>query len=170
VADTFAGLGEFDDFEAYFGALFAFFANPSTWEVAPEAPRLLEKLKELELKLGIISNFDARLYHILSDLGLSGYFDSITISSEAGFAKPHAGIFRTALTKHSVAATDVLHVGDSIPLDVGGANAAGVPVVLVGRRTDSETDEENRRLDGLKIKARIGSLSELIQIVTAELS
>ena len=170
MAETFAGLGEFDDFEAYFAALFGFFGNPSTWEVDLEAPKLLEKLKKLGLKLGIISNFDARLYRILSELGLAGYFDSVTISSEAGFAKPNAAIFRTALTKHSVAAEDVLHVGDSIPLDVGGANSAGVPVVLVEQARERAADEENRRLDGLKIKARVGSLAELVEIVTAELS
>jgi putative hydrolase of the HAD superfamily len=170
VAETFAGLGQFDDFEAYFDALFAFFANPTTWAVAVEAPRLLEELKELGLKLGIISNFDARLYDILSELGLAGYFDSVTISSEAGFAKPNPEIFRTAMTKHSVAAEDVLHVGDSIPLDVGGANAAGIPVVLVEQGRDRAADEEKRRLDGLKIKASVGSLAELVEIVTAELS
>ena len=38
VADTFAGLGEFSDFDAYFDALFAFFADPAHWRADDEAP------------------------------------------------------------------------------------------------------------------------------------
>jgi putative hydrolase of the HAD superfamily len=131
VRSTFAGLGDFADFDAYFDALFAFFADPANWTCDPDAPVLLTALRESGLGLGVISNFDYRIYAILGALGLSRHFDSITISSEAGYAKPAPEIFRMALQRHSSRADQALHIGDSEALDVAGAHAAGVAAVLV---------------------------------------
>jgi len=128
---TFAGIAEFVDFDAYFDALFAFFADPANWTCDPDAPALLAALHESGMELGVISNFDYRIYAILEALELSRYFDSVTISSEAGYAKPSPEIFRMALEHHSVPADEALHVGDSEALDVAGARAAGVAVVLI---------------------------------------
>ena len=41
VRATFAGIGDFADFDAYFDALFAFFADPANWTCDPDAPVLL---------------------------------------------------------------------------------------------------------------------------------
>ena len=60
----------------------------------------------------MISNFDYRVYGILEGLGLTGYFDSMTISSEAGWAKPAPEIFKAALVRHGLAPDEALHVGD----------------------------------------------------------
>jgi putative hydrolase of the HAD superfamily len=131
VRRTFAEIGAFADFEAYFDALFAFFADPANWTCDPDARALLTALRESALGLGVISNFDYRIYAILEALGLKRYFDSITISSEAGYAKPAPEIFRMALERHSVRPEQVLHVGDSEALDIAGARAAGIAAVLV---------------------------------------
>lgn len=131
VRATFADIGEFADFEAYFDALFGFFADPANWIRDPDAPALLAAFRESGVELGVISNFDYRIYAILEALGLSRYFDSITISSEAGYAKPSPEIFRMALERHSFPADEALHVGDDETLDVGGARAASVAVVLI---------------------------------------
>jgi putative hydrolase of the HAD superfamily len=131
VRSTFEGIGDFADFDAYFDALFAFFADPANWICDPDAPMLLAALSESGLELGVISNFDYRIYGILEALGLSRHFDSITISSEAGYAKPSPEIFRMALKRHSLPAQQALHVGDSEALDVAGAHAADIAVVLV---------------------------------------
>jgi putative hydrolase of the HAD superfamily len=133
VARVFEGLGEFRDFDAYFDALFSFFADPANWRVDPEACEVLGRLKKSGIALGVISNFDHRLYGILDGLGLKAAFDSITISSEAGFAKPSPEVFRTALRKHSAQSAEAMHVGDSEPLDIGGAAAAGIAAVLLDR-------------------------------------
>jgi putative hydrolase of the HAD superfamily len=131
VKATFAGIGDFADFEGYFDALFAFFADPANWTRDPDVRPLLAAFRKSGIELGVISNFDYRIYAILEALELSRYFDSITISSEAGYAKPSPEIFRTALERHAFPADEALHVGDSEALDVVGARAAGVAVVLV---------------------------------------
>jgi putative hydrolase of the HAD superfamily len=131
VRSTFANIGAFADFDAYFDALFAFFADPANWMCDPEAPVLLSALRENGLRLGVVSNFDHRIYRILEALGLARYFESVTISSEAGYAKPSPEIFRIALARFSTSAAEALHVGDSEPLDAGGARAAGLACVLI---------------------------------------
>lgn len=131
VAETFEGLGRFTDFEAYFSELFEFFGDPANWIADPQAPAALEQLRTRGLVLGVLSNFDHRLYRILEGLDLAGYFDSITISSEAGYAKPAPGAFKAALARNGLSPAETLHVGDSEHHDLAGAEALGIAVVLI---------------------------------------
>ncbi|HUO06669.1 MAG TPA: HAD-IA family hydrolase [Candidatus Binataceae bacterium] len=133
VADTFAPLGKFNDFDAYFDALFAYFADPAHWQVFPEAADVLARLKDRGVAIGVISNFDYRVYGILEGLDLARHFDSITISSEAGYAKPHPDIFSAALSRHRVGPHEAVHVGDSERLDIAAARAAGMTALLIDR-------------------------------------
>jgi putative hydrolase of the HAD superfamily len=157
VAKTFAELGEFSDFEAYFNSLFEFFADPAQWLADPEALSTLRALRERGLTLGVISNFDYRLHRILDGLGLSGCFDSITISSEAGYAKPSAKLFATALRRHQLAPGEALHVGDSEHLDLAGASAAGLAAALINRRLGKQ----------ISIADRVAQISSLMATLDA---
>jgi putative hydrolase of the HAD superfamily len=158
VGKSFAGLGQFSDFEAYFNSLFEFFADPEHWVADPEAIPTLRTLRERGLVLGVISNFDYRLYRILDGLELSPWFDSITISSEAGYAKPSARLFETALERHRLAPDQALHVGDSEHLDRVGASAAGLTAVLINREIGSPANVPGRR--------EISSLLETVDLIT----
>jgi putative hydrolase of the HAD superfamily len=157
VAETFAGLGQFTDFEAYFEELFGFFAEPANWVADGEAAATLSTLRERGFVLGVISNFDFRLYRILDGLRLSLWFDSVTISSEAGFAKPSAKLFEAALERHQLAAHEAIHVGDSEHLDVAGAAAAGLKPVLIDRKLSERIAMANGA-------ARISSLAATIEV------
>jgi putative hydrolase of the HAD superfamily len=144
VAASFAGLGEFTGFEGYFRQLFAFFADPANWRLDQETTPTLLKLHARGFKIGLISNFDHRLYRILEELGLSGYFETITISSEAGFAKPSPEIFRIALSKYSLDADEAIHVGDSAEMDATGALGAGLAAILLDPTAGSRCRLEGR--------------------------
>lgn len=158
VTETFASLARFRDFDGYFETLFEYFADPAHWEAVSEAAPMLLRLKDSGLKLGVISNFDFRLYRILEGLDLDRYFDSITISSEAGYAKPSREVFETALRRHLVSPDDAMHVGDSEHLDFAAAKAAGLISVLV----DPGNPEIPTRIAGRS--ARISSLAQVLQI------
>jgi putative hydrolase of the HAD superfamily len=158
VGETFAPLGKFPDFDGYFDALFAHFANPGHWLADVEAAPLLERLKSDGLKLGVISNFDYRLYQILDGLGLSGFFDSITISSEAGHAKPRREVFDVALARAKVAAGDAMHIGDSEHLDFAPALALGMAAILIDREDRQAAPTTAGR------SARISSLASVHQV------
>jgi putative hydrolase of the HAD superfamily len=133
VAETFAALGSFADFDGYFDALFAYFGDPAHWRVDFEAAPMLQRLNNDGTKLGVISNFDHRLYRILDGLDLTRYFDSITISSEAGYAKPRREVYQRALARAGVSAHEAMHVGDSEHLDFAASAAIGMAAVLIDR-------------------------------------
>jgi putative hydrolase of the HAD superfamily len=127
-----------DDFDAYFDDLFAFFASDAAWRVDPDAAPLLQKLRDHGLSILVVSNFDHRVRTVLAALGLADLIDQVTISSEAGAAKPDARIFHTALAAMTalrgteLGPAEVLHVGDTAREDLPAARAAGIQVILVG--------------------------------------
>lgn len=136
VQQTFSSAGaidEFPDFDRFFADLYAHFATATPWIVYDDVPAALQRWQRQGIELGIISNFDSRLYPVLEALHLASYFQSITLASEAGVAKPDPQIFRVALQKHRCKAALAWHVGDSQGDDVAGAIAAGLRPVWVRR-------------------------------------
>lgn len=65
------------------------------------------------------------------------------ISSIVGVAKPDPAIFDLACEKCGTAPERCVYVGDSFKLDVGGAAAAGMPVVWFNRRHHDVPDGPN---------------------------
>lgn len=121
------------EFEKYFDVIYDHFAEPGVWRAFPEVVEVLEKLRTRGLRLGVISNFDRRLFATLEDLGLAAYFDHITISSEVGADKPHARMFQRALAAFGVESREAMHVGDDPERDWAGAEAAGLQVFRLDR-------------------------------------
>ena len=121
------------DFDAFFGALYGYYAEGDAWECFPEVPNVLHQLRVRGYKLAVVSNFDSRLPGILDALGIHRQLDAIFYSSKAGSAKPHPDIFRSALARLGVEPQAAVHVGDSAAADVGGAVAAGLTGVLIDR-------------------------------------
>jgi putative hydrolase of the HAD superfamily len=144
VAEVFEPWSPFDDFEAYFTELFAYFASPDAWTLYPEVTETLASLKERGLILDVISNFDSRLVKILDGLGAASLFEHIFVSSRVGYAKPDPQIFQAALDWHALKPNHALHVGDSETNDLQGANQAGLRGVLVDRRKSSAAATPDR--------------------------
>lgn len=137
VFEPWNGSQRFDD---YFAELFAYFAQPDSWLLYPEAEETLSALKRRGMILGVISNFDSRLIGIFEGLGAAHWFENIFVSSRVGHAKPEREIFQKALEQHSLKAGDALHVGDSEEKDLLGANTAGLKGVLVERSGETESN------------------------------
>jgi putative hydrolase of the HAD superfamily len=77
------------------------------------------------------------LEKVLKVLDLERFFDSITISSLAGAAKPNSQIFQIALAKHKVTADKVWHIGDSFTDDYQGAKQLGIQAFWLNRQESS---------------------------------
>lgn len=143
VQATFARSGDYDkfkDFAEFFRRLYQFFATSSPWEVYPDVPDSLAKLRSMGYKLGIISNFDSRLFSVLDALSLTDWFDEVVISSLTGSAKPDRGIFDYALHRLQISAPEALHVGDSYKEDYEGAIGAGLSAFWLQRPQQSLFD------------------------------
>ncbi len=92
----------------------------------PGAIELLEGLRG-RVEIGLITNGYAEVQRPrLEHFGLTKFFDSITVSSEIGHAKPSREFFDHALELHgSPEPATVLVVGDSLVSDIAGGAAAG---------------------------------------------
>ena len=133
VHNVFYRVGMFERFDEFFERVFEVFEDPSSWRLFPDTISTLTHLKSQGLELGIISNFDTRLFSVLRGLGIADIVDTVTISSLAQAAKPAPKIFQLALDKHAVDPEDALHVGDSLRDDAEGARKAGLHAVLLNR-------------------------------------
>jgi putative hydrolase of the HAD superfamily len=141
VHNVFYRVGMFERFDDFFEQVFQVFEDPKSWQLFPETAEVLSGLKGEGLELGIISNFDSRLFSVMRGLGIADAFQTVTISSLTRAAKPAPKIFHLALEKHAVDPEEALHVGDSLRDDVEGARQAGLHAVLLDRQgTHRQTD------------------------------
>lgn len=99
-------------------------------------PTIFEEVREvvaaLSVPVCIVSNADEHeLRCALEHHGLR--FDYVVSSEASRSYKPDAAIFRTALGLTGWTADRVVHVGDSLHSDVGGAQRAGLKAAWVSR-------------------------------------
>ncbi len=134
--NTFNQVGvvdQFSDFEVFFKEVFAYFATEEPWFLYPDVLPTLEAWQAQGLQLAVLSNFDSRLYPVLKVLGLNPFFASVTISTEAGAAKPSPKIFQMALNKHNCLPKEAWHIGDSHREDYQAATAVGLRGIWLNR-------------------------------------
>lgn len=134
--NTFKSAGiiqQFADFETFFSELYIHFGTSEPWYLYPDVIPALTNWQKKGIELGIISNFDSRIFSVLQALELRDFFTSITISTQVGAAKPSRKIFGVALTKHNCHANCAWHVGDSSTDDYHGAYSVGMRGVLIKR-------------------------------------
>jgi putative hydrolase of the HAD superfamily len=132
-------------------ALYATFTDVSHYRLFSEVEDSLEALASDGYELGLISNFEEWLELLLEHLGVTRFFEVRVISGVEGVEKPDPAIFRLALERAGVEASDAVYVGDSLEFDVEPATALGMLGVLLDRR--------DRYPDAAC--PRIGSLAEL---------
>lgn len=88
----------------------------------------IESLYNMGLRLAIISNTISRTYvpHLLSESGLSRYFELVLLSSVTGLRKPNPEIFELCRQAMGYPGKSTLcYVGDTISRDVIGTRNAG---------------------------------------------
>ena len=153
VQEVFSQVGGVGDFEAFFDELYDLFARPECWRLYPGVLDVLLELKSKKKKLGIVSNWDSRLFVICSGLGLEDYFEFILASAVFGASKPSPRIFDEALRRAGVRPQEAVHIGDSFEDDVKGARAAGLQAILIERHP------QHRKLEDIPV---IHDLKELL--------
>jgi FMN phosphatase YigB (HAD superfamily) len=104
-------------------------------EIPEHHAGLLAELGQ-RVRIGLCSNFShsPTALAILEEADFQRHFDTIAISDAVGIRKPRVEIFEATLRGLGVAADEVLHVGDSLRADVGGAASAGIASVWITRR------------------------------------
>ncbi|MBO4367530.1 MAG: HAD family hydrolase [Clostridia bacterium] len=121
------------------------------WEVTyfhrrlrPHAAEMLEELKNMGLKLGVISN-TAALYQVfdtLEEYGIRDYFQDVTLSSVTGFRKPARDIFTVSLRQMRSLPEECVYVGDTVSRDVIGSKKAGFAAAIqIASQLTKEKDQ-----------------------------
>src|SRR5262245_43877246 len=130
---VFSDVGMVENFDRFFEEIYDLFRDSRGWMLFEETRQVLEDLRSHQLKLGVISNFDSRLYSVLKDLGILSFFDAITICIEIGAAKPQPEIFQAALQSLRVEPSRTLFAGDSLLDDFQAGQSVGLVTFLVDR-------------------------------------
>lgn len=149
VREVFAGASDFTRFDEYFDEVFDLFRTPEGWELFDDAHPVLERLHSRGLKIGMISNFDSRVFDVLRAFDLEKYFSGIHISSRVGAAKPDAAIFQAALAAHRLEPQQAWHIGDSLRDDALGASAVGMNALWLDRKNRGSEKDFPVRLSDL---------------------
>ena len=101
----------------------------------PEGVEVLRSVKEMGLRLGMISNTGmtpgVSFRRFLSEHGMLDYFDVLTFSDEVGFSKPACKIFDLTLEELGSSPGQAIHVGDHIFNDVAAAKDCGLRTVWI---------------------------------------
>jgi putative hydrolase of the HAD superfamily len=120
----------------------------------PDIGETLRSLRDRGYRTGLISNTGrtgGRFLRPVQDrLGIGGSLDIRIFSDEVRVRKPDRAIFQAALDKLSLAAEEVVHVGDDVVADVAGAKSIGMRAVWfnTGFWKDAKADRADAEIRG----------------------
>jgi putative hydrolase of the HAD superfamily len=115
------------------------------WRLFDDVVPALDELRGRGWRHVILSNHVPELGELVAGLGLGAYFDVVLTSAEIGYEKPHPQAFAHALERCGGPGR-VWMVGDNPVADQRGAEAVGIPAILV--RHDGADLREAVRLVG----------------------
>lgn len=129
----------------------------------PEMPEVLQSLKEMGLKIGIISNVNSRgqVPTNLKEYGIIDYFSPIVLSSEYGRRKPDPSIFHHAARLINAPTSQCVYVGDRVVRDIDGARRAGYGLAIQIRHAFKHGENDT----GCTPDAVIENMTELLDIL-----
>ncbi|WP_455284106.1 HAD family hydrolase, partial [[Eubacterium] cellulosolvens] len=111
----------------------SFALEMNSWVLFPEVQVMLQQVRDLGLKTGLLSNArsDWAVREIVEQLGLTKYFDAILTSAAVGFRKPRPEPFQQMLELLGLEGTEAIMIGNSMEADVAGARPFGMKTVHV---------------------------------------
>lgn len=121
------------------------YLDAAAWEVFDDVRPVLERLQRQGWSHVVVSNHVPELDQLVGRLGLGGLVETVVSSAAVGYEKPHPAIFEHALRAAGQPKV-VWMIGDSVEADVGGAEALGIPAILV--RSDGAAQRRAADLEG----------------------
>ncbi|KAH0827966.1 HAD hydrolase subfamily IA REG-2-like protein [Lanmaoa asiatica] len=144
------------------------FSSSEGYKLFDDVLPVMHQLQEMNVRMALISNSDARMRLVLADLGVSPFLHPLVLSEEEGVEKPVAEIFRRAFKQALDNATRFdqgVHVGDELQCDYYGAQAAGMQALLL-RRRNPDGEQENKKTDeDLRGVSVVASLHDVVDWV-----
>ena len=120
-------------------------------EAYPDVVPTLTALRDRGFRLASVTNrgySGPDFWEEVRQLGLDELFETIVVSCDVGYLKPHPRIFEIALQRLGVEAAECLMVGDDLRADVEGPKTLGMMAVWrrppANKRVESPTDGRAR--------------------------
>jgi len=124
----------------------------------PGVKKTLKKLKEMNLKLGIVSDAPRnKIWDRLILSGLEDEFDIVVSHSDTLNYKPHPSSFQLALDKIKLKPSEVIFVGDNPGRDIKGAKLIGMKTCLAKYGQEFNSDD--------KADYELNKFEDLIKII-----
>lgn len=123
------------------------YTAPEGWAVFEDTLPTLRRLSGRGWRHHVLSNHVPELPDIAASLGLAAHIEVYHNSAVTGYEKPHAEAFQGALRALPDGAA-VWMVGDNPVADIAGAEAAGIPAILV-RKPDPRAQRYCESLSGV---------------------
>ena len=119
------GIEKNDFFKLHIRPLYMLAAVPFSFTVST-----LERIKDMGLKLGLITNGPHNLqYRKLELLGITDMFDEIIVSGDFGADKPDVSIFEEMARRMNMHPNEMLYIGDNPENDIEPSRKVGyIPV------------------------------------------
>jgi len=106
---------------------------------------VLKKLKDKNIKLGLISNADVIDCKYWNQSPLSSFFDDVIFSCNVGMLKPDRKIYELAMQHLKVLPSECLFVGDGGSNELYGAKSVGMKTVFT-EALEVKNDEKRIRI------------------------
>jgi FMN phosphatase YigB (HAD superfamily) len=162
IGDMFRLFGLNQDDAKHQQIVSAFFQKINTltnFHLDEEAKETVRILRDKGYITSIISNMmlpGFLMHDMLKNGRIHEYFSTISISSEAGYIKPHPEIFKRTLRNDKLQANEVIFIGDTYRQDIIGAHRCGIDSVWHNNRNEPEPE-------GVKFnKFSISKISDII--------
>ncbi len=130
-AEAYRGVGiptqRADELSRHFRGVYT---NLERWRLFDDTLPTLRTMAEQGWRQAVLSNHVPELRGIVAHLSLDGLVERIFNSAETGYEKPHPRAFEIALQAFGPL-EQVWMIGDNFRADVLGAQALGVPGILV---------------------------------------
>ncbi len=137
-------------------------------KMRPEIPSVLEALRQLGLKVGLISNVNSRgqVPFSLQSYGIQDYFDPVVLSSIYGRRKPDPSIFHHAARLANTPTSECVYIGDRISRDILGAKRAGYKLAIQIQHDFNHGESDEGSTPDLIVK----DMNEFLAVLRAEIS
>jgi HAD superfamily hydrolase (TIGR01662 family) len=123
----------------------------------------LDWLRDRGIRMGVVTNRvfgGPRFQEEMRELRLDAYFESVAVSCDFGYMKPHPKIFEHVLGEMRIDPNETAMVGDSLRADVEAAQALGMTAIWRRVRKDDPPHEPEQVGEGLSGNTRGATRAE----------
>jgi len=112
----------------------------SSWIVLPGVHEMLQQVRDLGFKTGLLSNArsDWAVREIVDRMDLTRHFDAILTSAAVGFRKPRPEPFQQMLKLLHIETSEAVMIGNSMEADMAGARSLGLKTIHTVFGEDAE--------------------------------